>query len=106
MVSLTNSVRATGSQYIKLQSLVRRDYRNFDNNPMLIQHFWEICSNCFTFVHNWDNEAITSNTFRVFSKGYPAKEALDEFQNQLYQKYNNDRTTFHERRSEDLQKSR
>ena len=33
------------------------------------------CSDHFTFVSNWDNDAITPSTFRLYSRRVPAKDA-------------------------------
>jgi predicted GIY-YIG superfamily endonuclease len=106
MIALKHSVRATGSEYIELQSLVRKDYLEFDNNPNLMLRFRGICSRIFTFVDDWTDERITSQTFRVFSKRFPAKAALDDFQFQLKQKYRENPTQLRYRKAEDCQKSR
>ena len=106
MVSLQHSVRATGSDYVELQSLVRKDYIEFETNPHLLQRFWETCSNIFTFVDNWDDERITPHTFRVFSKRVPVREPLEKFQHALYEKYKFSRHNLRERKSEDIEKSR
>ena len=68
MISLKHSVPATGSEYIQLQSLVRRNYRDFARHPMLLRKFRDICSKIFTIVNNLDHPRMTSNTFRIFSK--------------------------------------
>ena len=81
MVSLRHSVHTTGYQYVELQSLVRKDYIEFETNPDSLHRFRNICSNIFTFVKNWDNEKITPLTFRVFSKRLLVKMALEDFQN-------------------------
>ena len=79
MIALSHSVRVTGSEYLELQSLVRKDYIHFDTDPTLIKRFREICSNIFTYIDDWNDEQIKTNTFRVFSKRFPAKEALEIF---------------------------
>ena len=106
MIALKHSVQATGSEYIELQSLVRKDYLEFDDNPNLMIRFRGICSRIFTFVDDWTDERITSQTFRVFSKRFPAKAALDDFQFQLKQKYRENPTQLRYRKAEDCQKSR
>ena len=106
MVSLRHSARATGSRYVELQSLVRKDYIEFETNPDLLHRFRDICSNIFTFVKNWDDEKITPHTFRVFSKRLPAKMALEDFQNRMISRYANDNKPLRMRSSVDIQKSR
>ena len=106
MISLKNTVRATGSEYVELQSLVRKDYSEFDSNPELIERFCNICSRIFTFVNDWNDEHITPNTFRIFSKRHPAKEALDNFQTRMFNKYTNNLSSLRQRKSIDTQKSR
>ena len=106
MVALKHSVRAIGSQYVRLQSLVRKDYIDFENNPDLIATFREICSDIFTFVDTWEDDKITSQTFRVFSKRKPAKDALDNFQSQMITKYQDNNRDLRMRPSVDIQKSR
>ena len=106
MIALKHSVRAVGSEYVELQSLVRKDYVEFDNNPDLLVRFREICSKIFTFVDSWDDDRITSQTFRVFSKKVPAKTALKDFQSKLQNKYRENPSALPQRKSEDSQKSR
>ena len=106
-VALKHCVRATGNDYVELQSIIRKDYNEFDSNPELVQHFRDICSNIFTFVDNWDDEKITNETYRVFSKKFPGREALQIFQNRLCRKYNsNPSGNLRKRVSIDLQKSK
>ena len=106
MVSLRHSVRATGSQYVELQSLVRKDYIEFETKPELLHRFRNICSDIFTFVDNWDSEKITPHTFRVFSKKLPAKRAVEDFQNRMITRYENENKPLKMRPSVDIQKSR
>ena len=106
MVALRHTVRATGSLYVELQSLVRRDYVEFENNPQLIHRFKEICAQIFTFVDSWNDERVTLQTFRVFSKKIAAKLALNEFQNRMMTQYHNEGRQLRMRYSVDLQKSR
>jgi predicted GIY-YIG superfamily endonuclease len=106
MVALRNTVRATGDLYVELQSLVRRDYRDFGDEPQLLTRIRRICSDIFTFVDNWNHEKITPHTFRVFSKKFPGKEALNEFQSRLFRKYNNNPGILRQRSAQDFQKSR
>ena len=101
IISLKHYVRATGSEYIQLQSLVRRDYRDFDRHPIPLQKFRDVCSKIFTFVDNWDNLRVTSNTCRIFRKKNPVKTALDEF---LLEEYSNNMSRFRRRSCEDCQK--
>ena len=42
--------------------------------------------NSFTHVGNWNNEIITPDVFRIFSKKLPAKESIQEYiQQVMYQ---------------------
>ena len=104
MVQLVSSVRAIGDLYVELQSLVRKDYIELESNPNLIRRFKEICSLIFTFVDTWDDERITSKTFRVFSKRAPALEALQLFQHSMIRKYNDHPSRLRVREAEDKQK--
>ena len=51
-------------------------------------------------------QKITPHTFRIFSKRFPAKEALDNFQTRMIEKYNNNNTVLRYRNAEDFQKSK
>ena len=106
MIALKHSVRAVGSEYVELQSLARNDYVEFDNNPDLLVRFSKNCSKTFTFVDIWDDDNVTSQTFRVFSKKVPAKTALKDFQSKLQNKYRENSSTISQRKVEDSQKSR
>ena len=105
-IALQHSVRATGTEYVKLQSLVRKDYAEFENDPSLVQTFREICSRIFTFVDDWTNAAIKPHTFRVFTKRFPAKEAIESFQKGIYRKHSENPHNIRKKIADDSQKSR
>ena len=73
MIALKHSVRAVGSEYVKLQYLERKDYVEFDNNPDLLVRFREICSKIFTFVDSW-NDDRTSKHFVFLVKRFLQKQ--------------------------------
>ena len=68
MVSLKSSVYAYGDEFVELQSIIRKDYKCFDSDLELIQHFECIYSNIFTYVDIWDEEIITSQAYRLFRR--------------------------------------
>ena len=68
MVLLKRYVRASGYEFVKLQSMIRKYYNEFDSYPELMERFRCICSNIFTYVGIWDDEIITSQMYRLFSK--------------------------------------
>ena len=105
MISLKTSVRAIGDLYVELQSLVRKDFTDFERNPRYIERFRYICATIFTFVTNWTHSAITSQTFRVFTKKAPVRDALKLFQSSLVQKHIGSSNTLRIRRALDTQKS-
>ena len=106
MISLIHSVRASGDEFVELQSIIRKDYNEFESNPNLEQRFRDICSDIFTFVDCWNDERITSQTYRLFSKKHPGREALDMFQSRLIQNYINSPLDLRKRVAIDLQKSK
>ena len=106
MISLKVSVRVTGDLYVELQSLVRQDFIEFERNPNLLQRVRYICSSIFSFVCNWNDPRITSQTFRVFTKRAPVRDALKHFQSYLTQKHNNTPHELRVRRAYDTYKSR
>lgn len=50
-----------------------------DGPNCLVARFRELASRNFTFVNSWDDEKISSSTFRVYSKKVPVAQAAKDF---------------------------
>jgi len=76
MVALAHSVQACEETFKRIQEIARYSYSKFHESPELVlEEFVTKCSDHFTFVSNWDNDAITPSTFRLYSRRVPAKDA-------------------------------
>ena len=106
MIALKHSVRSTGDRYLELYLLVCFDHLSFDQDPSLIMIFRTLCSDIFTFVDNWNDPTIKPNTFRLYSKKLPTREALQDYQNRIRRIYSKNPSNIRTRRSIDVQKSR
>ena len=73
MVSLKRYVCESGDEFVEPQSIIKKDYNEFDSDPELIQRFRCICSNIFTYVDIRNDKIITSQTYKLFSKYTPRK---------------------------------
>ena len=106
MIALQHSVRSTGDRYLEVQRLVCLDHTTFDQDPSLILKFRSLCSDIFTFVDNWNYPAIVPNTFRLYSKKLPTREALQDYQHRIRRIHSNNHSNMRTRRSIDVMKSR
>ena len=80
MIELKTSVRASDDvAFQRIQEICRFSHRKLKESPNLVDEFLDLCSNHLTFVPNWTDPAITTNTYRLYSKKVPAKEAALEF---------------------------
>jgi hypothetical protein len=59
MVAIEHSVQASNDDAFKrIQKIARFNYKKFETEPELINEFIPLCSDNFTFVDSWDNDAI------------------------------------------------
>jgi len=79
MVALAHSVRACEETFKRIQEIARYSNSKFHESPELVEEFVTKCSDHFTFVSNWDNDAITPSTFRLYSRRVLAKDAAKQF---------------------------
>ena len=63
-----------------------------------------LCSNNFTFVDSWDDDAISPSTMRLYSKKVPAREASRQFVARVRRQV--DDSVRIEKVAEDVEKSR
>ena len=61
-----------------MQQIARLDYRVLKENYNLINEFEQLCDG-FTFVDSWNDNKITPETFRIYARNIPAKEASRNF---------------------------
>ena len=104
-VSLVCSVRASNDpEFRRIQQIARYNYQKILANPELIDEFIQLCSENLTFVSNWDDDAISTSTMRLYSKKVPAKEAARQFVDRVRRQVpESDRR---EREAEDVEKNR
>ena len=104
-VSLVCSVRASNDpEFRRIQQIARYSYQKNLANPELIDEFIQLCSENLTFVSNWDDDAISTSTMRLYSKKVPAKEAARQFVDRVRRQVpESDRR---EREAEDVEKNR
>ena len=80
MVALETSVRASNDpKHQRIQQISRYSLRKLNENPLLIDEFLQLVSDSFTFVQDWSSNEITANTYRLYSKKFPAKEASRQY---------------------------
>ena len=105
MVALEHSVRASNDDvFVRIQKIARFNYSRFETEPELIDEFVLLCSNSFTFVESWDNDAILPSTMRLYSKKVPAREASRQFVARVRRQV--DDSVRIEKVAEDVEKSR
>ena len=105
MVNLCHSIRTNNESSQRIQTIARLNYRNFKDDPSLIDEFIDLASRTFTFVDNWENEHIVPSTFRVYSKRVPAVDAAKEFMENVMRNVTNTHDLII-RKSLDTQKAR
>ena len=69
-------------------------------------NFFELASQILTFVPNWNDNRISPNMMRAFSRIRPAQEALNEYRDNIKQILNNESTTYRIAYSKDSQRTR
>ena len=75
VVQIKNSVRAQNEGFFRIQQIARTKFKELEANYVLLtQEFTDKC-NGFTFVNSWNDPEITPNTFRIYTRNIPAKEA-------------------------------
>jgi hypothetical protein len=80
MVLLTTSVRAANDNALqRVQEISRYPFWYLVANPEVVEEFLSLVINNFTFVQDWSSPLITPDTFRLYSKKVPAKEAARQF---------------------------
>ncbi len=108
MVSFVNSIRASGdAAFQKIQELARFNYIKFEEEPDLIDEFVRllVVSENFTFIDNWNDEQITSSTYRLYGRRVPpAKEAARQFIERVRRSF--EPNQLREKKAEDVQKHR
>ena len=105
MVAFNTSVRAAGDPALqRIQQIARYHYAHYESHPEVIDEFKElICQHC-TFVDTWNSEEITPDTYRLFGKKFPAKEASRRFVENI--KMRDDVGTVLEKTSDDVENPR
>ena len=104
MVNLSHSVRAFhDKKYQRLQYICRLNYKKLTKEPALVDEFIELCSQCLTFVDEWNHLKISPSTMRLYSKKVPAREATKQFADRVKRQIS--RNSIRERISVDLEKS-
>ena len=104
MVNLSHSVRAFhDKKYQRLQYICRLHYRKLMDEPALVDEFISLCSQCLTFVEEWNHPKITPSTMRLYSKKVPTRGATKEFAERVKRQI--PKNSIRERISVDLEKS-
>jgi predicted GIY-YIG superfamily endonuclease len=91
MVKLSNSVRTNVAESFEMQTIARMDQEELiksqgsDND--LVQRFINLASENFSFVDSWDDNLITSSTFRAYSKKVPVAEASRLYVSKVRQEF-------------------
>ena len=79
MIQLSHLVRTNNEASYEMQDITRKPYsvlkNSIDTKNDFVERFLKLASENFTFVSKWDDPAITSSTFRVYSKRVPVADA-------------------------------
>lgn len=79
-VGLDMSVRSSNDEpFQRLQEIFQMNYCTLSSNNALVDEFLELCSENLSFVDDWTDVLITPDTYRLYSKKVPAKEAARDF---------------------------
>ena len=97
---ISTSVCIQEGNFFRLQQIARLDYRVLKENYNLINEFEQL-SNRFTFVDSWNDDKITPDIFRIYTRNVPAKEASRNFVKSIKCVYNKSEIKL--RKSQDLQ---
>ena len=83
-VTLEQSVRATNDpDFARLQHIARLSPSKYENDPSLLPEFKHLVESTCSFAPTWDDQIITPNTFRLYGKRVPAKEASQRYMQQI-----------------------
>ena len=79
-VRLNESVRASGDTNLqRIQRISRMNPRKLSQDNNLIIEFKNLLLGNCTFVNDWSDSIITPNTYRVYGKKLPARQASEKF---------------------------
>ena len=74
-ICLSESVRASGDPSLqRIQQIARMNPRMYDETPELIPEFESLLSTTCTFVDSWSDPVISTTTFRLYGKQFPARK--------------------------------
>jgi hypothetical protein len=105
MCELNTSVRACGDEnWKRIQEIARYNYRHLQNSPHLIDEFVQLVSDHCTFVSDWTDPKITHDTFRVYSRKVPVREAAKQYIDRVRRQI--DHSQICERVAKDVEKNR
>ena len=79
-------VASTESRLLPYSANWQKNYKELLENPQLIAEFEQLCDG-FTFVPSWDSLLITHDTFRIYARNIPAKEASWNFVTSVKRKF-------------------
>ena len=83
---LKSSVRANDDENLeRIQNISRMPPSSYKNNPGLLQEFKKLLKETCTFVPTWNSPLITPEVHRIYGKKRPAKQAADEYIQQVKQ---------------------
>ena len=102
-VQIKNSVRAQDGDFFRIQEIARTNYKVFETQRHLLTEFKNLCEG-FSFVNSWDDPLITPQTFRIYARNVPAKQANREYIQSTKQSVPHNLRT--ESKSKDLEKQR
>ena len=79
---LSHSVRASQDPHLeRAVNIARMNPLSYTHE--ILEEFQHLIANAFTHVSDWNNEIITPDVFRIFSKKLPAKESVQEYIKQV-----------------------
>ena len=84
MVRLQHSVRAHNDPgFQRFQQIARMHPSKYDENPDLIDEFETLVSDVFSFAPTWQDPLITTQTYRLYARKTPARQAESAFIEQV-----------------------
>ena len=101
-INMNDSVRASGDINLqRIQQIARLNPVKYEEDESLIPEFKELLLNTCTFVDNWDSDAISPNTYRLYGKKLPARQECAKYVEQV--KHQLHTHQYQEIMSEDIQ---
>ena len=83
-ITLEKSIRASNdTNFQRIQDISRMHPSKYLSEPSILQEFENLLKTTCTFVTDWSDPVITNNTFRLYAKKFPAKEATKLYQDQV-----------------------